>query len=121
MGRPATPRWGGEGWPLSIELARRLYLLRTRAAEALRDGFDHLAEMLRQDYHLGPRTASELANHFLEQESVSEIPDASTCLVEAAGMTGCEYYLHTPLHRAGNDALARVMVRRLARSRNLVV
>src|SRR5262249_17730453 len=38
VGRPAVPRWGGDGWPLSVELARRLYLLRTRAAEALRDG-----------------------------------------------------------------------------------
>src|SRR5205814_3464855 len=26
-GRPAVPRWGGDGWPLSTELARRLYLL----------------------------------------------------------------------------------------------
>src|SRR5262249_13856648 len=34
-GRPAVPRWGSEGLPLSPELARRLYLLRTQAAEAL--------------------------------------------------------------------------------------
>src|SRR5262249_14275120 len=28
LGRPVVPRWGGEGWPLSPELARRLYHLR---------------------------------------------------------------------------------------------
>ena len=37
-GRPATPRWAGDGWAASTELARRLFLLRAQAAEALRDG-----------------------------------------------------------------------------------
>ena len=32
LGRPQTPRWTADGWPLSLELARRLYLLRVRAA-----------------------------------------------------------------------------------------
>src|SRR5262249_29381601 len=45
-GRPVVPRWGGEGWPLSTELARRLYLLRVQAAESLREGPDALAQML---------------------------------------------------------------------------
>src|SRR5262249_33455843 len=50
----------------------------------------------------------------------SEIPDAATFLIEAvhAG-TGADYFLHTPLHRAGNDALARVAVLRLARDRSV--
>ena len=38
LGRPAVPRWGGDGWPLSAELARRLFDLRRQAAEALREG-----------------------------------------------------------------------------------
>ena len=37
-GRPRSPRWDGQGWPLSADLARRLYLLRLQAAEALREG-----------------------------------------------------------------------------------
>ena len=54
-GRPVVPRWSGEGWPLSRELARRLYLLRLRAAEALREGAGSLADFLRQEYGLnGP-------------------------------------------------------------------
>jgi ATP-dependent Lhr-like helicase len=117
-GRPVVPRWGGEGWPLSPGLARRLYLLRVQAAEALREGPEALAELLRHDYGLSGRAVVALAAHFRRQESVSEIPDATTCLVEAvASETGGSYYIHTPLNRAGNDALARVAVFRLARDR----
>jgi ATP-dependent Lhr-like helicase len=47
---------------------------------------------------------------------MSEIPDLQTLLIEVITRDGAaEYYLHTPLHRAGNDALVRVAVRRLVR------
>jgi Lhr-like helicase len=115
-GRPAVPRWGGEGWPLSPELARRLYLLRVQAAEALRDGPANLAALLRRDYGLGDAAAEALTAFFVRQECVSEIPDGSAVLVEAvAAGEAVSYYLHTPLNRTGNDALARVAAHRLAR------
>jgi ATP-dependent Lhr-like helicase len=118
VGRPAVPRWASDGWPLSPDLARRLYLLRVRAAEALRDGPTALAELLRRDYGLEGRAIAELTAYFQRQECLSEIPDPTTCLVEAVGSeSGTGYYVHTPLHRAGNDALARVAVLRLARDR----
>src|SRR5258707_4244758 len=50
IGRPVTPRWYGSGLPISAELARHLYLLRTRAGEALRDGTAALATLLRDEY-----------------------------------------------------------------------
>ena len=116
VGRPAVPRWGGEGWPLAADLARRLYLLRVQAAEALRDGPVALGRLLRQDYGLDNRPAALLGDYFQRQECVSEIPDAATCLIEVvATEAGASYYVHTPLNRAGNDALARVVVLRLAR------
>jgi ATP-dependent Lhr-like helicase len=115
-GRPAVPRWGGEGWPLSPELARRLYLLRVQAAEALHDGPANLAALLRRDYGLGDAAAEALTAFFVRQECVSEIPDGSAVLVEAvAAGEAVAYYLHTPLNRTGNDALARVAAHRLAR------
>src|SRR5262249_27876029 len=115
-GRPVVPRWGGEGWPLSTELARRLYLLRVQAAESLREGPDALAQMLRRDYALDNAAVFKLAAFFQRQECVSEIPDTASCLVEAiAHDQGADYYIHTPLNRLGNDALARVAVHRLAR------
>jgi ATP-dependent Lhr-like helicase len=117
-GRPAVPRWAGDGWPLSTELAQRLYVLRVRAAEALRDGPDALADLLRRDYFLGDAAAAALADYFERQETLSEIPDAGGCLVEAVGgEQAVELYVHTPLNRTANDALARVAAHRLARDR----
>jgi ATP-dependent Lhr-like helicase len=122
MGRPAPPRWAGDAWPCSAELARRLYLLRTRAAEALLHGPAKLADLLRREYGLGGPAADALLTYFQLQEAVSEIPDAGACLVECVSTgTGTEYYIHTPLSRPGNDALARVAVHRLVRRRGVVV
>jgi ATP-dependent Lhr-like helicase len=115
-GRPAVPRWNGEGWPLSAELARRLYRLRVRAAETLRDGREALTGMFRREYGLEGEAAQALVTLFERQECVSEVPDEATCLVEAvATEAGFDYYVHTPLNRLANDALARVVLFRLAR------
>jgi ATP-dependent Lhr-like helicase len=116
-GRPATPRWGGDGLPLSTELARRLFLLRVQAAEALRDGPTALAELLRGEYALVDDAATLLMAYFQRQECVSEIPDGTMLLIEEIlSDQGADYYLHTPMNRKGNDALARVVVHRLART-----
>jgi ATP-dependent Lhr-like helicase len=116
IGRPMTPRWGGEGWPLSTELAQRLYILRVRAAEALREGAEGLSRLLRREYGLEDDAIAKLTAFFQRQECVSEIPDTTSCLVEIlAHENGVDCYLHTPLNRLGNDALARVAVHRLAR------
>jgi ATP-dependent Lhr-like helicase len=120
VGRPQVPRWGGEGWPLSPELARRLFVLRVRAAEALRDGVSTLEELLRGEYALEGRAVSILADYFQRQEALSEIPDTTSLLIE--GVTndqGVTLHLHTPLNRLGNDGLARVAVRRLGRDHGL--
>jgi len=118
VGRPAVPRWGGEGWPLSTELARRLYLLRVQAAESLREGPQTLARLLQRDYGLDDAAVSTLSAFFQRQECISEIPDSESCLVEVVPHdAGADFYLHTPLNRLGNDALARVVVHRLARDR----
>jgi ATP-dependent Lhr-like helicase len=115
-GRPVVPRWGGVGWPLSTELAQRLYLLRVQAAEALRDGPNALAHLLRRDYGLEDAAVIKLVEFFQRQEHISDIPDTISCLIEiVCHDDGCDCYIHTPLNRLGNDALARVAVHRLAR------
>jgi ATP-dependent Lhr-like helicase len=115
-GRPRVPRWAGDGWPLSADLAHRLYVLRVQAAEALRDGPDALAALLGRDYRLSAGAAAVLVEYFVRQEQCSEIPDPQTCLVEVVPADGgAEYYLHTSLNRRGNDALARIAALRLAR------
>jgi ATP-dependent Lhr-like helicase len=120
IGRPVTPRWYGSAWSISAELARHLYLLRTRAGEALRDGTAALAIMLRDEYGLNRHAIAMLVEYFRLQECLSEIPDAATCLIEAVPTEeGTDYYLHTPLHQQGNQGLAQVIVRRLAAGRGV--
>jgi ATP-dependent Lhr-like helicase len=116
-GRPRVPRWGGDGWPLSAELSQRLYLLRCRAAEALREGRAALHQLLADEYALPDDAVTLLADYFEAQETSSEIPDATTLLVEEVNVGfDTEYYLHTPLNRTANDALARVALRRIGQS-----
>jgi ATP-dependent Lhr-like helicase len=114
-GRPMVPRWQSDGLPVSLDLAQRIYIMRQRACEALRDGIGALTRLLRHEYHLNSAAALQLADFFVEQESRSEIPTAGSVLVEVIQSgTMTEHYLHTPLPRSANDALARVAVRRLA-------
>ena len=121
VGRPRPPVWIGEGWPLSRQLAARLYVLRQQAAEALREGPSALRQLLSEDYGLNESAADLLAGYFLQQEAISEIPDAATLLIEIVPCeAGMEYVLHTPLNRLGNEALARVAVSRLASEQQIV-
>jgi ATP-dependent Lhr-like helicase len=115
VGRPVVPRWLSDGWPVSRELAGRIYLLRCQALQALRqDG--GVIRFLEQEYGLERETAGLLGQWFEVQDALSEIPDADECLIEAiASDMGVEYYFHTPLNRLGNEALARVAVSRLHR------
>ena len=70
--------------------------------------------MLRRDYRLDDEAAVLLSAYFQRQECVSEIPDAASLLIEEVVCDqGADYYLHTPLNRKGNDALASVAVHRL--------
>ncbi len=115
-GRPRTPRWAGDGWPMSPELARRLFVFRARAVESLRDGPATLAELLRSEYGLAGEAVEELSSLFLMQEGLSEVPDTGVLLMEIVpAQLLTTYHLHTPLNRKANDALARVLALRLAR------
>jgi ATP-dependent helicase Lhr and Lhr-like helicase len=115
-GRPITPRWGGAGWPLSAELARRLFQLRTRAVDALLEGTGALIDLLRSDYGMDESAARVLAEYFERQECLSEIPQETTLLIETVpSEVGLASFVHTPLNRRGNAALAQVVALRLAR------
>src|SRR5205085_7022435 len=116
-GRPAVPRWRSEQQLLGPELAWRVHLLRVQASEALRDGgSDALRRLLARDYALPACAIDDLVAFFQEQDNLSEIPDTRTLLVECVRQEGSwQYYVHTPLAHAANDALARVATLRLAR------
>jgi ATP-dependent Lhr-like helicase len=113
-GAPLVPHWGNSGVRIPEELARRLYLVRAEAGERLRDGPAALASYLERELGLGGRASDEIADFLHAQESISEIPECRSTLIEVVDRGfGFEYALHTPLHAAGNEALARVLQKRL--------
>jgi ATP-dependent Lhr-like helicase len=115
-GAPIVPRWCGGSVRVSADLAWRLYQSRAEAAESLRDGPAALHSHLGLELGLGADSCVELAAFLHEQEAVSEIPSCRAVLVEVVDRGfGFEYALHTPLHSAGNEALARVLQHRLTR------
>jgi ATP-dependent helicase Lhr and Lhr-like helicase len=117
VGRPQVPRWRGAGAPMSNELASRLYLFRTQAAEALRESPAALERLLRAEYRLNEAGAASLGRYLTRQETVSEIPDCGILLIECLANQACaEHYIHTPLPCPVNEALARVVTDRLRRS-----
>jgi len=112
--RPIVPSWASHGWVIAPELAQRLYLFRLHVAEAMRESEETALQFLRHDYHLADPAAVEVIDLFRRQETLSEIPDVNTLLIEVvATEAGAEYFLHTPLNRAGNDALVHVLLSRL--------
>jgi ATP-dependent Lhr-like helicase len=119
FGRPQIPRWPGNGVPMSRELARRIFLFRVQAAEALRDGDDVFRRWLGDEYHLDEPAIDALERYSQSQETVSEVPTLSALSIEAVAMQiGTEYFVHTPLSRSANDALCRVLLQRLRKTKN---
>ncbi len=117
LGRPETPRWIGSGVPMSGELARRIYLFRVHAGETLREGESALRSWLAGEWKLEANVADTLADWLSEQERFSEIPTLTGLLIERVPMQSCcEYFLHTPLSRAANEAIARVLLHRWKRA-----
>jgi ATP-dependent helicase Lhr and Lhr-like helicase len=117
FGRPQIPRWQGAGVPMSGDLARRIYLFRAHAAEALRDGGEKLRLWLRMEFHLDDAAIEPLAAHLLQQETASEVPTLAALLIEGVPLQSCmEYFVHTPLPRSANEAIVRVLLHRWRRT-----
>jgi ATP-dependent Lhr-like helicase len=113
---PATPTWTSGPMSLAPELAERLFLFRNQAAEAARHGEASLAAWLSSEAELGPEAAAELARFLAHQESVSEVPELGTVLIEQVdrGM-GTEVALHLPLPRPAIEAISQLIAERLRR------
>ncbi len=113
FGRPQIPRWIGSGVPMASELARRIFVFRFQAGETLREGEPAFRDWLEHDYHLHEPAITALARHIEEQETVSEIPSLGALVIECiATQSYTEYFLHTPLPRAVNETMARVLLHR---------
>lgn len=113
----SPPRWYGELLPLSGRLANRLQELRDTAASIIVDDSISLSQWLQHRHKLLPVDADVLANYFITQDQHSEIPHRNSPFAELSPCDGGWLLaLHTPLNRAGNDALARLIAKRMARS-----
>jgi len=116
FGRPQIPRWLGNGVPMPNELARRIFLFREHAADILRDGDAALEAWLRVEHDLGESACASLARYLSQQETASEIPTLSALVIESVSMQACkEYFVHTPLSRAANETIVRVLLHRWKR------
>jgi Lhr-like helicase len=84
-----------------------------------------LLEWLEQEYQLGAAASIPLLDLIQQQETISEVPTNRELLIECVAMQSCqEYFLHTPLPRAANETLARVLVerwRRLSKLKTLTI
>jgi ATP-dependent Lhr-like helicase len=113
-GFPWVPRWGTKGPRIGETLARHLYEMRRTAAAVLRDGSEAWAGFCEKELRIGGPAAEELGNYLEAQESASEVPEPGVLLIEVVDRGhGVEYSLHTPLHTAGNEAIAAVVQQRL--------
>jgi len=113
FGRPMAPRWLGTGAGMPGELARRIFLFRAQAAEVLRDGDDALRDWLQREHRLTDDAAEELLRFISQQETVSVVPTLRQLVIECVSMQSCrEYFVHTPLRRSANEAIARVLLQR---------
>lgn len=116
-----APRWMGEPLSLSPLLALRLQTLRDEVAVVLNDNPSGLAVWLASRHRLAMVEATVLANYFLAQDRQGAIPRSEFLLAEIAP-SGDEWLLalHTPLPRAGNEAVARLLVHRLKRNTKII-
>ena len=114
-GRPATPRWAATAGPCPRSWRGGFSSCAGRRPTPCATGRQRWPRCCGRDYGLDDEASALLLDYFQRQECISEIPDAVSLLIEEVVCDqGADYYLHTPLNRKGNDALARVAVHRLA-------
>ncbi|MCU0793750.1 MAG: hypothetical protein MUE42_13070 [Opitutaceae bacterium] len=79
----------------------------------------HADAYLISHYALSPANAAALVRHFRLQARLSRIPTAAALLVEAYAEPQADlrhYFFHTLIGRSANDALSRIVARRIQRT-----
>jgi ATP-dependent Lhr-like helicase len=107
---PTIPRWNANKMPLASGLAAEVARLRTRMAAKLDP------EWLMAEYGLARGNADALTAHFALQAEISAIPTTEALLVEGYREPGAgliNYFFHSLIGRAANDALSRVIAQRV--------
>jgi ATP-dependent Lhr-like helicase len=105
---PTIPRWYANKMPLASGLAAEVGRLRARMAAGLDPGW------LQSEYGITRGNADALVAHFALQAEISAIPTPDSFLVEVYREPGIiNYFFHSLIGRSANDALSRVVARRV--------
>lgn len=127
---PTVPRWNANKMPLASGLAEEVTRLRGELAAMLQPGgpaetaepsaeqVTRAVDWLRHAYQLSHDNARALAEHFTLQARVSSIPTGSFLLVESYAEGDLQhYFFHALIGRSANDALSRIVARRIQSTR----
>jgi ATP-dependent Lhr-like helicase len=111
---PTVTRWNGGKMPLASGLAAEVTRARTALAPLIPDDAQRAAEWLVEEYHLTTTNAEAIVRQFTAQARVSSIPTERDFLIEmyAEGPIR-HYFFHALIGRSANDALSRIMARRV--------
>lgn len=116
---PTVPRWHANKMPLQSGLAAEVVRLRSALAALLPNPDADALEYLHRTYELSPANAAALLRHFRLQARLSRIPTSAALLVERYDepSTGLHHhFFHSLIGRSANDALSRILARRIQRS-----
>jgi ATP-dependent Lhr-like helicase len=117
---PTVPRWNANKMPLSNRVAQEINAFRKELRAAFTEGRGDVAPWIAERLDCGSANAGIILKTHLAQHELSEIPTGDFLLVEElddAEQEGLHYFFHSLIGRAANDALARVITRRLSQSR----
>jgi ATP-dependent Lhr-like helicase len=123
---PTIPRWNAHKMPLSAGVAGEISKFRGEARRRLETGEpeEPLRAWIAKRLACGPANASVIHAMFSAQHRLSEIPLEGMLLIEelledpgpSSGLAARprHYFFHSLIGRAANDALSRVVARRLS-------
>ncbi len=118
---PTVPRWNANKMPLASGLAEEVVRLRSRIGamlEAGDDGAITAVEWLVEEYDLTSTNAEAIVRQFLAQLRVSAIPAEQDLLIELYREGPLRHlFFHSLIGRSANDALSRIVARRVKKSR----
>jgi ATP-dependent Lhr-like helicase len=111
---PTVTRWNGGKIPLASGLAAEVVRVRTHLATLLPADAATAVAWLVEEYNLTTTNAEAIVRQFVAQARFSSIPTAHDFLVEVYTEGPIvHYFFHALIGRSANDALSRIMARRV--------
>ncbi len=117
--RPNVPLWSAGRMPLTSGLGVEIARLRTDLDDLLDAEAGASLDWLVEQWELSLANAQAVVVHFEMQRRYSVVPRDGLMLIEHYREPGREqlshYFFHSLIGRGGNDALSRIVARRVAR------